>query len=58
LCAAVGLPYRRVDTATELPGALKGSGIRLAEVRTDRAEGAKLRAVIAEACASALAQLD
>jgi 2-succinyl-5-enolpyruvyl-6-hydroxy-3-cyclohexene-1-carboxylate synthase len=57
LAAAAGVPYRRVDSATELADALTGTGIRLAEVRTDRAGGAKLRAAIGQACAEALAEL-
>jgi 2-succinyl-5-enolpyruvyl-6-hydroxy-3-cyclohexene-1-carboxylate synthase len=58
LAVAAGLPYRRVESVTDLPDALVGPGLRLAEVRTDRADGAKLRALIAEACSSALAELD
>jgi 2-succinyl-5-enolpyruvyl-6-hydroxy-3-cyclohexene-1-carboxylate synthase len=54
LAAAAGLPYSRLEQAGDLPGALRGSGLRVAEVRTDRAEGAKLRAAIAEACAAAI----
>jgi 2-succinyl-5-enolpyruvyl-6-hydroxy-3-cyclohexene-1-carboxylate synthase len=58
LSAAAGLRYGRLDSASQLPDALAGDGLRLAEVQTDRAGSAKLRAVIAEACASALAELD
>jgi 2-succinyl-5-enolpyruvyl-6-hydroxy-3-cyclohexene-1-carboxylate synthase len=54
LAAAAGLPYSRLENAGDLPGALAGSGLRIAEVRTDRAEGAKLRTAIAEACAAAV----
>ena len=54
LAAAAGLPYSRLEHAGELPAVLAGSGLRLAEVRTDRAEGAKLRTAIAEACAAAI----
>jgi 2-succinyl-5-enolpyruvyl-6-hydroxy-3-cyclohexene-1-carboxylate synthase len=54
LAAAAGLPYQRLEEASDLPGALAGPGLRLVEVRTDRSEGAKLRAAISEACAAAL----
>jgi 2-succinyl-5-enolpyruvyl-6-hydroxy-3-cyclohexene-1-carboxylate synthase len=54
LAAAAGLPYVRLEQADELPAVLSGGGLRVAEVRTDRAEGAKLRAAIAEACAAAV----
>jgi 2-succinyl-5-enolpyruvyl-6-hydroxy-3-cyclohexene-1-carboxylate synthase len=54
LAAAAGLPYSRLEKPGDLPGVLAGSGLRIAEVRTDRAEGAKLRAAVAEACAAAV----
>jgi 2-succinyl-5-enolpyruvyl-6-hydroxy-3-cyclohexene-1-carboxylate synthase len=56
LAAAAGIPYRRLERAEDVPVALDGRGLRLAEVRTDRAEGTKLRAAISQACASALTQ--
>jgi 2-succinyl-5-enolpyruvyl-6-hydroxy-3-cyclohexene-1-carboxylate synthase len=55
LAAAAGLPYQRLESAAELPDALAGTGLRMVEVRTDRSEGAKLRAAISQACATALA---
>jgi 2-succinyl-5-enolpyruvyl-6-hydroxy-3-cyclohexene-1-carboxylate synthase len=55
LAAAAGLPYQLLETAADLPGALAGTGLRMVEVRTDRSEGAKLRAAISQACATALA---
>jgi 2-succinyl-5-enolpyruvyl-6-hydroxy-3-cyclohexene-1-carboxylate synthase len=55
LAAAAGLPYARLDRAADLADSLAGSGLRLLEVRTDRADGAKLRAAIAQACATAIA---
>ncbi len=55
LAAAAGLPYRRLDDASGLPAALAGRGVRLVEVRTDRADGAKLRAAITQACTAAIA---
>jgi 2-succinyl-5-enolpyruvyl-6-hydroxy-3-cyclohexene-1-carboxylate synthase len=54
LAAAAGLPYARLEQPGDLPGVLAGTGLRIAEVRTDRAEGAKLRTAIAEACAAAI----
>ncbi len=54
LAAAAGLPYARLERAADLTDALAGSGLRLLEVRTDRADGAKLRAAVAQACATAI----
>jgi 2-succinyl-5-enolpyruvyl-6-hydroxy-3-cyclohexene-1-carboxylate synthase len=56
LAAAAGLPYLRVDSGSALAKPLAEAGLRLVEVRTDRADGAKLRAAIGEACAAALAE--
>ncbi len=55
LAAAAGLPYFRLERAEDLAAVLAGSGLRLVEVRTDRAAGTKLRAAICEACSAALA---
>jgi 2-succinyl-5-enolpyruvyl-6-hydroxy-3-cyclohexene-1-carboxylate synthase len=55
LAGAAGLPYQRLDSAADLPAALAGTGLRVVEVRTDRSEGAKLRAAISQACVTALA---
>ena len=54
LAMAAGLPYARLEQPGDLPGVLAGTGLRIVEVRTDRAEGAKLRTAIAEACAAAI----
>jgi 2-succinyl-5-enolpyruvyl-6-hydroxy-3-cyclohexene-1-carboxylate synthase len=54
LAAAARLPYRRLDDASDLPAALAAPGLRLVEVRTDRADGAKLRAAITQACRAAI----
>ena len=54
LAATAGLPYSRLEDASEIPAVVAGTGLRLAEVRTDRAHGAKLRAAVAEACAAAI----
>jgi 2-succinyl-5-enolpyruvyl-6-hydroxy-3-cyclohexene-1-carboxylate synthase len=57
LAATYGLPYQLITRAAELPAALggtvlAGTGLRLAEVRTDRAAGAELRAALGRACAA------
>ena len=49
---ALADPSRRAILA-----ALASGGLRLVEVRTDRAEGAKLRAAIGQACAVAISAL-
>jgi 2-succinyl-5-enolpyruvyl-6-hydroxy-3-cyclohexene-1-carboxylate synthase len=61
LAAAAGLPYTRITSAAGLPAvldgsALDGSGLRLAEVRTDRAAGAALRQALGTAARAAVAQ--
>jgi len=55
LAAAAGLPALTVDRAGDLPGALRGSGIRVVEVRTSREAGAELRRKLREACTAAAA---
>jgi 2-succinyl-5-enolpyruvyl-6-hydroxy-3-cyclohexene-1-carboxylate synthase len=55
LAGAHGVPYTRVAVAGELAGALGGPGLRLVEVRTDRAAGAALRAELGRACRAAVA---
>ncbi len=55
LAAAAGLPYARLVRAADLPAALAGTGLRLIEIRTNRADGAKLRAAITDACVTAIA---
>jgi 2-succinyl-5-enolpyruvyl-6-hydroxy-3-cyclohexene-1-carboxylate synthase len=51
LAAAARLPYARLESARELPAVLRGTGIRIIEVRTDRADGASLRTTMATAAA-------
>jgi len=55
LATAAGLPYTRLEQSADLPAALSGTGLRLVEVRTNRADEAKLRATISDACAAAIA---
>ncbi|QOS58023.1 2-succinyl-5-enolpyruvyl-6-hydroxy-3-cyclohexene-1-carboxylic-acid synthase [Thermobifida fusca] len=54
VAATAGLPYTRVEWATDLPKALIGDGLRLVEVRTDRAASARLRRALQEAVAAAV----
>ncbi len=56
LATAAGLPHRRAQRPGDLPAAVAGSGLRLVEVRTDRAEVEELRRALSEACAAALAR--
>jgi 2-succinyl-5-enolpyruvyl-6-hydroxy-3-cyclohexene-1-carboxylate synthase len=55
LTRAVGVPHLRLDKASGLPDALRGDGLRVIEVCTDRAAGAKLRARLREACVAGAA---
>jgi 2-succinyl-5-enolpyruvyl-6-hydroxy-3-cyclohexene-1-carboxylate synthase len=55
LARAAGLPYLLLDKASGLADALRGDGLRMVEVRTDRAAGAELRRRLREACAAAVA---
>jgi 2-succinyl-5-enolpyruvyl-6-hydroxy-3-cyclohexene-1-carboxylate synthase len=55
LTRAAGVPHLLLGKASGLPDALRGDGLRVVEVRTDRAAGAQLRARLREACAAAAA---
>jgi 2-succinyl-5-enolpyruvyl-6-hydroxy-3-cyclohexene-1-carboxylate synthase len=44
LAAAFGVPYHLLDHPDDLAKAIQGRGLRIVEVRTDRAAGAELRA--------------
>ena len=56
LAMSARLPYRRVERAADLPAALAGAGLRMAEVRTDRVAGTSLRAALGKAAAQAISQ--
>ncbi len=61
--AAVRVPYQRLERAGDLPGMLAarastGAGIRLIEVRADRAAGAALRERLRSVTAKAVASRD
>jgi 2-succinyl-5-enolpyruvyl-6-hydroxy-3-cyclohexene-1-carboxylate synthase len=51
LARAAGIGYQRVELAADLPTALRGTGLRLVEVKTDRATGTALRFVLRTAAA-------
>jgi 2-succinyl-5-enolpyruvyl-6-hydroxy-3-cyclohexene-1-carboxylate synthase len=55
LAAAAGVPHMRVEQASALPAALRGTGLRVVEVRTDRTAGARLRERLRDVCAAAAA---
>ncbi|WP_214102799.1 2-succinyl-5-enolpyruvyl-6-hydroxy-3-cyclohexene-1-carboxylic-acid synthase [Acrocarpospora catenulata] len=54
LAAATGTPYTLVGEADELARAIKGDGLRLVEVRTDRAASVRVRVAMREAVREAL----
>jgi 2-succinyl-5-enolpyruvyl-6-hydroxy-3-cyclohexene-1-carboxylate synthase len=54
LAAAFGLPYQRLDQPEDLGKALAGTGLRIVEVQTGRADGAALRRRLREAAAAAI----
>jgi 2-succinyl-5-enolpyruvyl-6-hydroxy-3-cyclohexene-1-carboxylate synthase len=55
LAAAARLAYVRLERADDLPAALAGGGLRVVEVRTERAAGAGLRAALRRAGTAAAA---
>jgi 2-succinyl-5-enolpyruvyl-6-hydroxy-3-cyclohexene-1-carboxylate synthase len=55
LTRAAGVPHLLLDKACSLADALGGDGLRVVEVRTDRAAGAELRGRLRAACAAAAA---
>jgi 2-succinyl-5-enolpyruvyl-6-hydroxy-3-cyclohexene-1-carboxylate synthase len=54
LAAAAGIPHTRLDAPSGLSDVLAGHGLRIAEVRTERAAAAGLRADLRAASAAAL----
>jgi 2-succinyl-5-enolpyruvyl-6-hydroxy-3-cyclohexene-1-carboxylate synthase len=58
MAAASGWDFQRVTIADELPGALKGGGTRLVEVRTDRQASALLHTRVREALSAAILAVD
>jgi 2-succinyl-5-enolpyruvyl-6-hydroxy-3-cyclohexene-1-carboxylate synthase len=55
LAGAARLPYARLERAEDLPQVLAGRGLRVVEVRTERAAGASLRAALRTAAMAAAA---
>ncbi|MFD6099306.1 2-succinyl-5-enolpyruvyl-6-hydroxy-3-cyclohexene-1-carboxylic-acid synthase [Nocardiopsis flavescens] len=56
VAAMADVPYLHLEWATDLPKALLGEGVRIVEVRTDRAESAVLRRRLQAAVDAALAE--
>jgi 2-succinyl-5-enolpyruvyl-6-hydroxy-3-cyclohexene-1-carboxylate synthase len=54
LAAAFGVSYQLLDRAEDLVKAMQGSGLRVVEVRTDRAAGTALRARVLAAARRAI----
>jgi 2-succinyl-5-enolpyruvyl-6-hydroxy-3-cyclohexene-1-carboxylate synthase len=54
IARAAGLPYQLLRSAADLPGALRGTGLRVVEVRTQRAAQAALRSRLQDAAARVL----
>ena len=54
IAQAAQVPHTLLEQPGELPGALRGEGLRVVEVRTDRAAGAALRDRLRSACEAAL----
>jgi 2-succinyl-5-enolpyruvyl-6-hydroxy-3-cyclohexene-1-carboxylate synthase len=54
VAAAFGVPYNLLEHPEDLVKCLQGSGVRMIEVRTDRAAGADLRARLRAAAEAAL----
>ncbi|GAA0974429.1 2-succinyl-5-enolpyruvyl-6-hydroxy-3-cyclohexene- 1-carboxylic-acid synthase [Acrocarpospora macrocephala] len=57
LAAATGTPYTRVEEPDELSRAIKGDGLRIVEVRTDRAASVAVRGRMREAALAGLTTL-
>ena len=57
LAGAFGLPYQRLDQPEDLGKALPGTGLRIVEAQTSRADGAVLRGRLREAAAAAVREL-
>jgi len=55
LTRAAGVPHLLLDKASGLADALRGDGLQVVEVRTDRTAGAELRGRLRAACAAAAA---
>lgn len=54
VCASIGVPHTVVESLAELPRALRGNGLRVVEVRTDRTENAARHERLQEAVTCAV----
>jgi 2-succinyl-5-enolpyruvyl-6-hydroxy-3-cyclohexene-1-carboxylate synthase len=54
VAAAHALPYRRLESAEDLPKAIAGEGLRIVEARTDRDANAALHAALRKAAHKAV----
>ncbi len=54
LAAAADVPYTLLEDIDELPRAIKGDGLRMVEVRTDRHHNAEVHAAMREAAHAAM----
>jgi 2-succinyl-5-enolpyruvyl-6-hydroxy-3-cyclohexene-1-carboxylate synthase len=54
LAAAHGLPYTRLESASNLPKAVAGEGLRIIEARTDRTANAELHGLMRQAAHAAV----
>ncbi|MEV4162068.1 2-succinyl-5-enolpyruvyl-6-hydroxy-3-cyclohexene-1-carboxylic-acid synthase [Nonomuraea dietziae] len=57
VAAATGTPYRLVEDISDLPKAVRGEGLRIVEVRTDREPNAALHGQLRDAAQAAIRQL-
>jgi 2-succinyl-5-enolpyruvyl-6-hydroxy-3-cyclohexene-1-carboxylate synthase len=55
--AATGTPHTLLSSADDLPKAIRGEGLRMVEVRTERAENARLHVAMREAAQAAIRSL-
>ncbi|MEU4328926.1 2-succinyl-5-enolpyruvyl-6-hydroxy-3-cyclohexene-1-carboxylic-acid synthase [Nonomuraea dietziae] len=57
VAAATGTPYRLVEDISDLPKAVRGEGLRIVEVRTDREPNAALHGRLRDAAQAAIREL-
>ena len=54
VAAATGTPYTLVEDSSDLPKAMRGEGLRMVEVRTDREANAAVHAALRDAARAAV----
>ncbi|MEU4548547.1 2-succinyl-5-enolpyruvyl-6-hydroxy-3-cyclohexene-1-carboxylic-acid synthase [Nonomuraea dietziae] len=57
VAASTGTPYRLVEDISDLPKAVRGEGLRIVEVRTDREPNAALHGQLRDAAQAAIREL-